>query len=301
MKTSLRQKLSFLLLLLAAGLQAKVVQPGRVRLQNSGNKPLAGVQVSFFGSNRTTSDGKGIFLLEFPDKKPGDEIVAPKVSRPGYEWVNEPSFRAVAASPQVSLELVMCPAGQLEANRQKYYEIAETATLAALEKRLKAAKARMRNDEARWQREKDSLNAQLERQLLRAREMADEFSRMNFDDASELHRRAFALFQQGDIDSAIHVLEDAHLTQQAGIRIRRRDTLAARLQANDRGIRGILAAILLRSRLQASGADTLRGISWLGSDSAFGLDPDRRRHNRAPHHHERHAKQQSPRERQPAQ
>lgn len=55
-------------------LSAQVIQIGMVREQNSGGKPIAGVQVNFQDAVPTNSDDGGWFRLAFRGKKAGDVI-----------------------------------------------------------------------------------------------------------------------------------------------------------------------------------------------------------------------------------
>ncbi|MFZ4741583.1 MAG: hypothetical protein ACOYLE_10520, partial [Bacteroidales bacterium] len=80
----------FLILLLIPFLpDAQTKVNGIVTEQNSGNKPISGVQIKVLGSSAEITDNAGLFQLVFANKKPGDRIVVSEISKKGYEIVNK--------------------------------------------------------------------------------------------------------------------------------------------------------------------------------------------------------------------
>lgn len=194
---------------------AKVIQKGTVRIQNSGNKPLPGVQISAQGSNQTNSDNKGLFRLELPNKIEGNSIDSLKVSRSGYEWTNQPSLQSIVADSNLPLNVIMAPAGEREKNEKKNRRIIEENLQKDFERKINEITKKENYEKSILQHKIDSLTKLLETQVANAPALADEYSRNNLDDESELFQQAFVLFQNGKIDSSIKRLENAKLIEQA--------------------------------------------------------------------------------------
>ena len=71
----------------ALSLQAQHVQKGIVTLLNSKNTPLTGVSILTIGSQPTTADEAGNFVLNFKNGKTGKAIVVVDIQKKGYEVV----------------------------------------------------------------------------------------------------------------------------------------------------------------------------------------------------------------------
>ena len=236
------------LLLSSVLLHAQTTQKGIVVEQNSGKNPVSGVQVIFTGSQPTSSDNSGNFNLLF-SKNEGSVLNFEEVSKVGYELVNEPDLQSVVLSSKKQLQIVLCRAGLLSESRMKYFKISKKTITDGYEQKL----AELNQQKANWQQEKDSLTALYEQQLKDANRLAEQFARTNFDDVSDLFKRAFDLFQNGKIDSAIIKLEQANLITRADKRIQERSAidnlqtnLNQRRQENEQGIQQDMQAIRLQ-------------------------------------------------------
>ncbi len=176
----------------------------------------------------TTSDSKGEFTLVFSDKPAGDAATV-FVNKDGLEVVNEKDLEEAAVVGRLApLQVYMCKKGELEANKEAYYLISDSAiqsiynarlkillqkqgkeyntTIISLEKELKDT---IKNsDEAIT-----ALNEQLQAQKKQVKDAIGEFAIVNLDDQSETYQRAFAKFKKGNIDTALAILDKVNLEQ----------------------------------------------------------------------------------------
>lgn len=185
---------------------------------------VANVQIeeSFGRGNATISDVGGHFKFSTVGI-PFKETMTIVAKKQGLELVNPEELNVVVG--QVSwVKIYMCPKGKITENKRKYYNIGKTESEKALsakitekqterERLLKDAKA---NQQAIWALESEIKNLYDKYQTIdaNARELAEKFSRVNLDDASEHYQRAFRHFQNGKIDSALIVLEEADYARQ---------------------------------------------------------------------------------------
>ncbi|MFZ4402181.1 MAG: hypothetical protein ACOYO1_19275, partial [Bacteroidales bacterium] len=79
----------FILLFLSVIVNAQITVKGIVTEQNSGNKPISGVQIKVLGTTPELTDNAGLFQIHFSTKKPGDKIVVSEIAKKGYEIVNK--------------------------------------------------------------------------------------------------------------------------------------------------------------------------------------------------------------------
>ena len=199
-------------MLFPLSLPAQVVVKGVVTEQNSGNKPIAGVQLLALGANPEVSDHDGRFSLTFQDKTAGERIRLTSVTKSGYELVNreEAETWVIPSEPDKIMKIVLCPAGQLAANRLKYYRISfEALTKGYRDKvgELEKQRDKAGIDARRYAEQLQLLEDQYRNQQKELEQLADRFARENFDDCSEVHKQAFWAFQTGNIEEAIRILE----------------------------------------------------------------------------------------------
>ena len=104
MRPVFRVCLFLLLCLLQAELPvcAQVRQAGKVTLQNSGRKPLSGVQVKAMGAVPASSDVQGNFSLHFNKARPGQMLLLDEVYKEGYELVNEQALKRWTVSSSLT-------------------------------------------------------------------------------------------------------------------------------------------------------------------------------------------------------
>lgn len=197
----------------------QVTVKGIVTEQNSGNRPLAGVQIKALGSTPEQTGKDGLFQLSFTSKKPGDRIIVSEISRAGYEIVNKDVVNnwVVLNDPNVRTRIVMCPEGLTAQNILKYYNISFDALNTSYTERIR--QLQQERDEARidvktYGEKVKLLSEQFENQQKHIEELAEKFARENFDDCSAIHRQAFDAFEKGDIEGAIRILESVNSNEQ---------------------------------------------------------------------------------------
>lgn len=208
----MKQPLGLLLLLVPALLSAQVTVKGVVTEQNSGNKPLPGVQIKALGSIPEQSDNAGHFQLVFNAKKPGDRIIVSEIVKKGYEIVNKDVVNSwhIPSNPEEKTRIVMCPEGQVTQNTLKYYNISLAGLTKAYEARVTSMKQQMEQaqiDRKTYMEQARDLANQYEKQQGQLEELAEKFARENFDDCNAIHQQAFDVFKLGDIAEAIRILE----------------------------------------------------------------------------------------------
>ena len=164
----------------------------------------------------TTTDGTfGLVLVKIKEKTGFDFTVV----KTGFEVVNTDQLHAVAGQRD-AVRIFMAPKGKIAANKRKFYDIGRTASEKALDQKIAA-----KQQEARALRADQATNrkkiSEVEKEIAdlyqryqtidqNARELAERFSHVNLDDASELYQRAFRYFQNGNIDSALVVLNEVN-------------------------------------------------------------------------------------------
>jgi hypothetical protein len=168
----------------------------------------------------SNSDGRFTFTsIGVPLK----ETIVLNAQKQGWEVVNPEELDVVVGQfPWV--KVYMAPKGKITENKRKYYNIGKTESEKALSSKIKEKQSErerllkdvMSNQKEIWALEAEIKNLYEKYQTIdaNARELAERFSRVNLDDASEHYQRAFRHFQNGKIDSALIVLEDANYAKQ---------------------------------------------------------------------------------------
>lgn len=175
---------------------------GFVVEQNSGKKPVANVSITANGTNSVRTDANGEFVLTFRESKIG-EIVVLRIEKDGWEVVNEKEIKTVIIPTKPNenpVKIVLCKAGTFAIAKSKYYDTFEQNLL----KELNRQKALNKGNEKEIARLEEDY-AKVQKQL---NDLADKYSRINLDDASEIERRANTLFIKGKIDETIKLRED---------------------------------------------------------------------------------------------
>lgn len=189
------------------------VQEGLVVEQNSGKKPVGGVEIIFADAVPTTSASDGQFRLVFQDKQPGDLIFKESIRKAGYELVNAKDFEIVSISSnnKLAIDVILAVAGTVDAAKKAYYDISDQALWAGFQRE----KQQLRKDlEAAQLSQQDyltqisRLQEQYDRQQGQLDALAEKFARINFDDVAPVYEEALNFFKAGRIDEAITQLED---------------------------------------------------------------------------------------------
>lgn len=214
----------------------------------------------------TLSDGSfNLPLVGVPLKASFDFTV----KKENYEVINTDQLRAVAGQLEVK-RIYMAPHGKIAENKRSYYKIGKTASERALHEKI-AEKRRALEVLHHFGQENEKKIRELEKEIAdltqryetidqNARELAERFTHINLDDASELYQRAFLQFQNGFIDSALLILDEVNWEARV-------DSILgeeARLFALQQLIQHKDSAISLRR-------DSLAAAIWVITHSHFGL------------------------------
>ncbi|MCP4693680.1 MAG: hypothetical protein GY859_36935, partial [Desulfobacterales bacterium] len=188
-----------------------------VILQNRpGGPPLPGVVVSAPGAKQSfTTTNSGRFLLEFPKKHPGDAVLL-TCAREGMEVVNDMALevRLGPKHAEAPVRLYMCKQGERSVHAAKYYRIEIRRVIDGnYQNEVERIKNVHQKDIDRKNAEIARLHQEREKVFALSDEWAKKFAAVRRDTASELYKEAYRLFQAGDIDRAIAVLDDAKLEE----------------------------------------------------------------------------------------
>jgi len=227
---------------------------GIVTIQNSGKKPLPNAAVTSFGANPTVTNTDGTFRLVFSNKVAGDNI-SMKLKKEGYEVVNTDALNTrISSDESEQLKIWVCKEGELDLRKAKFYDI----NMNVLTKRHREIIAQLEKEKKATSDTLSKLDEQFTKAKKLAEEYSEKFATVNLDDVSELYKEAFALFEKGEIDAAISVLEKAKLSERADKRINEREKLNKlqsevdkRRKENEQGIKEDLEAIKLQAQMYA--------------------------------------------------
>ena len=177
---------------------------GYVTEQNSGKKSVAEVLVTSAGAHPIASSSLGKFILTYHDFGVGKNVVV-RAEKDGWELVNDKEMSTlIPANPdEKPLKIVVCKAGTLAQAKKAYHTITDDYLLKEYNRKMAA----LNRQKAGWQQEAAKLDAQLQQLQKQLDEMADEFSRVNLDDATAIERQAIELFKAGKIDESIQLRE----------------------------------------------------------------------------------------------
>lgn len=193
---------------------AQVKQQGITVLQNSGKKPVSGVQVTAVGSAPAGSDNAGKFSLHFPKSNAGEMLFINEIYKDGYATVNEEELKRWILSGENTLPIILCKKEVLAASQQKYYGIGKT------------------NYQTRYFRAIDELEETKRKQILSEEEynnrleaIANEYSRamtqlenysyiiagLNKDDLTQIEKEAIEYVDKGEVGKGIEIIESGKL------------------------------------------------------------------------------------------
>ncbi len=135
----MKRKLLSILIMLPVLVQGQVAVKGQVTEQNSGNKPIPGVQIKALGTTPEVTGNDGLFQLVFTGKKPGDRIIVSEIAKKGFEIVNKELVNnwLIANDPNHKSKIVMCPEGMIAQNTLKYYDISLTGLTRGYQERIR--------------------------------------------------------------------------------------------------------------------------------------------------------------------
>ena len=217
----------FCFILLTTDLQAQQTSiRGLVSIQNSktvtGKRKFvsnAAVKDDFKSATGTITNNLGEFELIYLGKNPGERISF-QVSQEGLQVVNIDALSAITDQKDV-VNIYMANPDSIAEYRRSIYNVGISKGEERLKINLKIANGKLsqlKKDTAKNGKEITRLNFEivtLKNSFYlvdqRAREFAEKYYPINLDDASTIFKNAFAIFQRGELDSAVLFLSNANL------------------------------------------------------------------------------------------
>ncbi len=195
-----------LIICMVVGLTAQVnythTLKGRITYLSSGYRPVVGAQVIAEGATPTRTDADGRFTLVFYRREAGVDVQL-NVTLNKLVVVNEKELMVTLKKDETKeINLYLCEQVELDNLRALYYDVSIKNITRRFEEeseRLRLANQLSTETIARLESEKQAFMEQ-------ARELAERFARVNFDDISALHRKALEYFKAGDIKKANETL-----------------------------------------------------------------------------------------------
>ena len=196
--------------------QSVFVQKG-ITFRYNGKKPrtpLGGVYVKTATSpNGVVSDeNNGVFSLKLQNIKMGDRLGRATVSKKGLMVFNQQAVDEWSARKE-PLKLILCDANQFQKQKNNLISIGINQAekkykkrLAELEKKNKAQQLTLDEYHAKL----DSINRDRDNAEKHMEEYADMFARIDESEVDTLAQRAIELFNQGQLEEAIKLLEQGN-------------------------------------------------------------------------------------------
>ena len=196
--------------------QSVFVQKG-ITFRYNGKKPrtpLGGVYVKTATSpNGVVSDeNNGVFFLKLQNVKMGDRLGRATVSKKGLMVFNQQAVDEWSARKE-PLKLILCDANQFQKQKNNLISIGRNQAekkykkrLAELEKKNKAQQLTLDEYYAKL----DSINRDRDNAEKHMEEYADMFARIDESEVDTLAQRAIELFNQGQLEEAIKLLEQGN-------------------------------------------------------------------------------------------
>ena len=196
--------------------QSVFVQKGITFRYNGKNPrtPLGGVYVKTATSpNGVVSDeNNGVFSLKLQNIKMGDRLGRATVSKKGLMVFNQQAVDEWSARKE-PLKLILCDANQFQKQKNNLISIGRNQAekkykkrLAELEKKNKAQQLTLDEYHAKL----DSINRDRDNAEKHMEEYADMFARIDESEVDTLAQRAIELFNQGQLEEAIKLLEQGN-------------------------------------------------------------------------------------------
>lgn len=208
----------WILLWLSGSVYAQMSQKGTVRIFNSNQTPLPGVQLSAVDAPPTDTDAHGNFQFDFSRQKPGMAIASPNVYKKGYELVNKDMINGWILSEKRNLTLVMAPEGTIEENKNKYYSISVTHFSEKKEKAIQEINKLYVEQKINGQERSDRLKAIAEESRSFMNQIdyyAEKFARINPDEMNSIEKQVLDLVHAGKLTEAIELYNKSGIIRQA--------------------------------------------------------------------------------------
>lgn len=224
--------------LLPSLLQAQRPQiSGFVTEQNSGKKRVPGVLVKAAAparTNQVNTSADGSFSLVFQDMPQGAGV---QMQAQKTNWVIVNQQEMYTGIPEngsrEAFKIIMSTAQKLEQAQKEYHAITDAAIKRGYEKKM----AELKFSRAEVQQKAIQLEKQRKVLLNDVQKIADEYSRINIDDLTEIEKQALNLFRQGRIEEAIAVRNQMSSEEKLKAAIRNRKELDSIIELHTRNLR----------------------------------------------------------------
>lgn len=196
-------------------------------------------------ANPTLTNSEGQFRLVFIDASPGEEVKL-DIQKGGLEVVNKEALRTILRKdPSSLLKVYMCDPEKLassililQGTAEKYITEKYIRKIAQLEKEKKQAASAV----LKLQNEKDLA-------LRQFKEIAQKLATVNLDDASGTYRQAQNLFESGNLDGALQLIQQADLEGQLSAAREQRDRGQQLIEQSQEHIAEIANTYMLKARM----------------------------------------------------
>jgi len=213
---------------------AQDYQSGYVFEINSGNKPIPNVEIIALKSSIANSDDNGHFRLAFRNKNGGEPILVDQINKKGYELVNKEDVQNWVFSTKYPVKIIMCKDGLLAESKRKYYNIGSDYYKKKYEESITEKKRQLQRNKISQQeylKAIDEANQELKKSQENLCFYIDKFSRINKDELYGTDKLAIQLLEEGKIDEAINVYEDAKILETFIDKLQLRDNASYNIKA----------------------------------------------------------------------
>lgn len=193
---------------------AQVRQQGITVLQNSGKKPIGGVQITAAGSAPAGSDNAGKFSLHFPKSRAGEMLFINEIYKNGYATVNEEELKRWVLSGENTLPIVLCKKEVLAAAQQKYYGIGKTNYQEKYNRAIEELEKTNRNralSEEEYNNRLETIANEYSRAMTQLEDYSYIIAGLNKDYLTQLEKEALEFVDKGEVAKGIEVIENAKL------------------------------------------------------------------------------------------
>jgi tetratricopeptide (TPR) repeat protein len=208
-----RAWIGFVLILVSIPAWSAATLAGIVSLNHERGTPVAGVEVSAKGANPVTSGNDGLFMLSFPDGRPGQDVRV-RVARSGWDVVNDILLdHRLPDSPNARpLEIIVCLSAERELRVAEFYRLKGNQ---AVEQTYRVKLAELEGRQAASVQERDRLLRERDQARNQVEEWARQSASRKPEEVVGIYRDALRLFLDGKADVALQLLSDERLQQEA--------------------------------------------------------------------------------------
>jgi hypothetical protein len=206
------------LLLFSTGISNAQTLYGFVKELNSQNTPVKNVMVKGNCANQVETTDNGQFTLQFQVGKPGKSV---QLFADKEGWVVTDKTKLTPNLPEDPLHnphvVIVCPKEKWKKLLDESLEVCEKGMRASYEKRvaeLNGEISGLNKENKSYQtvedslyKEIDRLNQQYKEQQKNALKFAEEHSKQNLDEITELEKKAYQLFSEGKIEESLALRE----------------------------------------------------------------------------------------------